>query len=321
MSMKGTMRSINAAVNREERRRRDLEKEKEKKEAAYEVQVYEYYIDSLLSIHKSSSKSWDWKKISKINPPDLPQKETYYETIAEKQLDSYNSGIFDKLLNRTKSKKNKLIAQVKEGRLKDENIHQKDLDTYDKDYKEWHEINILSKKIITGDVSGFVEAIELINPFSEISELGSSIQFSIESNKLIEVALDVSSNEVIPKESKTLLKTGKVSIKPLSKTRFFELYQDYICSAILRMAREVFAILPIDTTIITAYGEILNTSTGHIERQPILSVLIPRKTLYNFNFDNLDPSDSMNNFLHNVNFNKTKGFKPVEKLTIVLDDV
>jgi tetratricopeptide (TPR) repeat protein len=32
------------------------------------------------------------------------------------------------------------------------------------------------------------------------------------------------------------------------------------------------------------------------------------------NFENLDPSDSFNNFVHNMNFKKSKGFEPVEIL-------
>ncbi len=30
----------------------------------------------------------------------------------------------------------------------------------------------------------------------------------------------------------------------------------------------------------------------------------------------IDPSDAMNNFIHNVNFKKTKGFEPVNEVKV-----
>lgn len=100
----------------------------------------------------------------------------------------------------------------------------------------------------------------------------------------------------------------------MPKGRFYELYQDYVCSCILRVARELFALLPIEMVIIHAIGNLLNSKTGHLEDKPIISVATPRKTLETFNFEMLDPSDSMENFVHKMTFKKTKGFEAVEKL-------
>lgn len=111
------------------------------------------------------------------------------------------------------------------------------------------------------------------------------------------------------------MKNGKLSIKPIPKGKFYEIYQDYVCSSVLRVAREFYALLPADMLIITAMTDLLNTKTGHIEEQPILSAVIPRKTLKNLNFETLDPSDSMGNFVHQMNFKKTKGFSAIEPIT------
>jgi hypothetical protein len=79
----------------------------------------------------------------------------------------------------------------------------------------------------------------------------------------------------------------------------------------LRIAREICALLPIDGFIITAEDEILNSATGKIDPQPILSVYVRRATLQSLNFERVDPSDAMKNFVHNMDFKKTQGFKPV----------
>lgn len=113
---------------------------------------------------------------------------------------------------------------------------------------------------------------------------------------------------------KKILKSGKLSVKDMPKTKYFQLYQDYVCGSAIRLARELFALLPTDMVIVNVLGEVLNTKTGHLEESPILSVAIPRETLQKLNFDMLDPSDSMENFVHNMKFMKTKGFNPVDKI-------
>ena len=72
--------------------------------------------------------------------------------------------------------------------------------------------------------------------------------------------------------------------------------------------------LPIETVIVTILDNLLNTQTGHLEKQPILSVAIPKATLSKLSFSQLDPSDAMKNFICNINFKKTKGFESVEKI-------
>jgi hypothetical protein len=46
-------------------------------------------------------------------------------------------------------------------------------------------------------------------------------------------------------------------------------------------------------TIVTVIDQLLNSSTGYQEDQPILSVAIPRSTLDSLNLDTIDPSESM----------------------------
>ena len=93
-----------------------------------------------------------------------------------------------------------------------------------------------------------------------------------------------------------------------------ELFQDYVCSCVLRVANELFALLPIDATIVTAEDSLLDTTTGHLVPTPIVSAYIPRETFEGMNLDLLDPSDSMANFIHRMSFKKTKGFEGIQRL-------
>ena len=71
----------------------------------------------------------------------------------------------------------------------------------------------------------------------------------------------VKSEEIVPRETKSLLKSGKLSVKQMPKARFYEIYQDYVCGCVLRAGRELFALLPIRMVIVTAMANMLNTQT------------------------------------------------------------
>ena len=43
---------------------------------------------------------------------------------------------------------------------------------------------------------------------------------------------------------------------------------------------------------------------------------MPSKTINSLNLETIDPSDSMQNFVHNMKFTKTKGFCVVKKVDL-----
>jgi hypothetical protein len=326
MGWKGTLRSISAAsraIEREARRRQrelerqraQIEKMQELERAAYEVQVFENYIDVLLSIHKDCGQPWDWEAIHLSSPPMEPRRSDAREVAAQAQLDAFKPGVRDKLLRRVESKQEKHVHAVEWAKEEDERQYQEAVRAYDQDYADWESTRQLAARLLAGEPAAFEEAIVQTNPFGEISGLGSSIVFTAGDSSTIEVNLGVNDEEVIPRESKSLLKSGKLSVKPMTKTRFWELYQDYVCGCVLRVARELFVLLPLEMAIVNAVGRVLNTQTGHLESQPILSVALPRATLEDLNFEMLDPSDSMSNFVHRMAFRKLKGFQAITPLT------
>lgn len=80
------------------------------------------------------------------------------------------------------------------------------------------------------------------------------------------------------------------------------------------LGRELLAILPDDLVIVTAIDNVLNSSTGHMEDQPILSVAFSRATVDRLNMESIDPSDAMKNFVHTMSFKKGVGFSGVSAL-------
>ncbi len=325
MGNRGTLRgfvALSRSIEREskrnqrelKKRQKQLIKMEELERASYEVEVYENYLDVLKSIHKDCSSTWDWKEIKSSNPPDKPIYQQKNELQAKNALDNYTPTFFAKILGKVEKKKATLLENIEGAKEIDKVDYEKACEDYREKYDEWKKLIEIADGIIDGRGEAYLESIKEVNLFEEIQELGSSIEVKVINKDFIIANLNVHSEKVVPKEVRTLLKSGKLSKKPMPVTKFYELYQDYVCGGSLRVARELFALLPIEMIIVNAIGNLLNTKTGHMEDTPILSVGIPRETSQNLNLNSVDPSDSMKNFVHRMNFKKGIGFNPVEIL-------
>ncbi len=183
---------------------------------------------------------------------------------------------------------------------------------------EWDKLKTLARRILAGEHKAYTEALVELNPFAEMSDLGSAIHFTVHTTKLAECVLKVNGKQAIPAEVKMLTSGGKVSVKPMPRGRFHEIYQDYLCGCVLRVACEIFALLPVDSLLVTAAADSLDPRTGQTVEQPVLSVFIPRAVLTRLDFDRLDPSDAMENFQHRGDFKasrKSETFQSITPLT------
>src|SRR5699024_8078011 len=123
--------------------------------------------------------------------------------------------------------------------------------------------------------------------------------------------------EVVPEKALSLTKTGRLSRKKMTKTNYYRITQDYVCSMSLQVAKIVFARLPIEKVIVNTTENRLNTATGNREDIVVLSVAFEREIMDRLNYENIDPADAMQNFEHHMKHLKTAGFKPVEKIEVI----
>lgn len=327
MGLKGTIRSLEAASRRAEResRRRQRELEQQQKQlermtelerAQHAADVFENRISVITSVHVECGNRMDWQQLASMPAPGEPQLLSEYEDGARASAEQYTPSLADKLRRQVERKRAELSAGIERAKERDKAVHADRMREYRQELHNWETNQRIAEGVIEGQADAYQEAIRQLSPLEELGELGSSLTHKIDTGAaLIDVTFTVTGESVIPRQTKSILKTGKLSVKDMPKAQFWSLYQDYVCGAALRVARELFALLPLEMVIVTALDSVLNTQTGYMEEQPILSVAIPRATIEILNFDLLDPSDSMENFVHNMKFYKTKGFAPVEKLS------
>jgi hypothetical protein len=318
MANKTSVRGMLAALRRQQRdaqkRQRDLEhqiKEQAKlsaiEQARLEVEAHENKLEVLLSVHKEQGETWDWIALAASIPPPCPQKSSNHELKA-KQL----------MLVSSSREKGNAEATIEQARLQDEQLFQEAMQTYGVEKSEQEKLKDLAFRILAKEHKAYIEALVEFSPLREISDLGSLLHFTVHSATLIECEMKVNSTKTIPTEVKTLTASGKMSVKVMPKGRFHEIYQDYVCGCMLRVAREVFAMLPVEMVLVTASADLLDSRTGHTAVQPVLSAAIPRAVIARLNFEQLDSSEALENFRHRGDFKATRksgAFQTITPLT------
>jgi len=260
------------------------------------------------SIHKECDDYIDWNLINCTEPPFLEGEIGPNENEAINKLNSYRPNFMQKsfkFLNLEGKAKDKLIDNIEKAKTLDRET-----------YQNWYDLKITSDKILNGDIDEYLKVISDMNPLEDLLEFGSGFEFFAYDSSNMEIEFIVNSNVVVPKEHKAITNNGKLSIKQMSSTMYYDILQDYVCSCALRIARDLFALLPLNNVYVHAMDESINTINGLKEKNCLLSVNFDKTKLNVLDFENIDCSDSMANFEHNMKFLKTKGLQAVNKLNV-----
>ena len=286
----------------------------EKARARNDVELYDSYLENLVSLHKDASQPWAWETIARIAPPPEPVYVTAAESPAQYALATYAPSVTDRMLSRENLVISQLQAAIVTARQQDHAQFQQAMERHRQELARWDWFRSVSAGVLAGDAQAYDAVIRYLSPFQELSDLGSDVAISPGEPWCVEAKLTVRDPDVVPDEIHSLTSGGKLAIKKMPKARYWEVYQDHVCSCALRVARELFALLPIDIALVNVHGMALNKATGHEELQVLLSVGFSRATVERLNFDAIDPSEAMQSFNHRMEFSKTAGFKRVQPL-------
>ena len=170
----------------------------------------------------------------------------------------------------------------------------------------------IADRILKGDTDAYLEVIALREPFEDLVDYGSEFEIGTDDPSKLEIEFDIKAEETIPVKSLSLTSAGKLAEKEMTKTAYYELMQDYVCSVMLKIARDSFALLPVKEVIVHATDTVLNPATGNDETIALVSAVFDRASFEQINFERIDPSEKVKSFRCNMDFKKTKGFSPVD---------
>lgn len=159
-----------------------------------------------------------------------------------------------------------------------------------------------------------IDALKEVAPFQSILRLGGLITAYITDSDIINIEFNTNSETVIPTETKTLTTAGNVSVRKMGVNRHNELLYSFVTGGAITIAKECFAVLPVNEIYVHCVDTLINPSTGREEENVYLSALFDREQVETIVYEKIDPGETLKLFKHEMRFLKTKGFQPVTKL-------
>ena len=156
----------------------------------------------------------------------------------------------------------------------------------------WAYYHSVAADVLKGDIDTYLQLIYEVNPLDDLLGYGSNFEFGTDNPRRMEVEFTVN-RELLSHASQTM-----------SSFEYNDLLQDFVCSLSIRVARDMFALLPVQNVIVHA---VLDGNT-------VLSVKFDRDNLAKVKFGMIDPSDTVSKFTHSMSFDRMRGFLPVSRL-------
>lgn len=151
---------------------------------------------------------------------------------------------------------------------------------------EWTYYKERAEKVLNGDIDTYFEIISDLNPLDDLLEYGSEFECGTDDPRMLSVHFKVNSERIL-RDAQTL-----------NRREYNLLLQDYVCGCAIRIARDMFALLPLRHLIIDATDGTRN----------ILSVDFNRTSFLDLDFETIDASDTVEKFSHEMHFDPDCGF-------------
>ena len=156
----------------------------------------------------------------------------------------------------------------------------------------WHYCHERAYQVLNGDIDTYLEVIRDVNPLDDLLDYGFGFECGTDHSNMMVVEFTVKEDEILPHRNNML------------KTKYHDLLQDYICSCTIRVARDIFALLPVSFVIVHAV----------FDNHTVLSVKFDRRVFLKMKFQGADASDLLRKFKNNMIFNRESGFSPVQQI-------
>ena len=160
------------------------------------------------------------------------------------------------------------------------------------DQRRWAYFYSLAPDVLAGDIDTYLKLISKVNPLDDLLDYGENFEFGTDDPNRMEVEFVI--NDTLLEESRQTMNARDFNL----------LTQDFVCSMALRIARDVFALLPVEHTVVhVVMGD-----------SDIFSADFDRSGMSKVQFEYIDASNTATQFRHSMKFDEKKGFSPINRL-------
>jgi hypothetical protein len=274
-------------------------------EAQNAVREHEEYVQTLTSMHRSCRQTVDWQERVHAPAPVEPLHLNTHEIIAQQKLAQYQPSLLSRLMGQAGNERRALQEAVSAGWVRDEHLFAEASAQYQRDLLLHEEAIEAARRVAANDHAAMLQTVALFEPLAPIGPLGQRPAFLELAPRTWAVELTMNGTDVVPRDRARRLASGRIAIQEFPQHEYERLYRDYVCSASLRAARELLALLPLDELIVSAVDERVHPHTGEVVSRTMLTFRAPRQKMEYLNFYALDGPEAMQQFWHRADFGCT----------------
>lgn len=171
------------------------------------------------------------------------------EQAAKKAFREYEPSLFELISRFVQGRRKWRFEEVLNARFRDGATTQRLVD-------EWEWSTDLARRVLSGELAAYADAIDSLCPFDKIEGAGARVEFRIASPALVEVRAFLKNVDTSHRDS------------------------DPLCEKTLELARATLACVPASIVAVQVYEDLPPHKSGIIPNEPILAVRIERQKLH-----------------------------------------
>jgi len=279
--------------------------------AADEVSLFNEQITVIQSLHKMITKTIDWEALANSPSPTMPILSFAHKSRALSELSCHQLSWLDKWTDNS-TKLETLVKNIETSANKDIEIYQSALASWEEQYSQWLKDNKLSKNVLNNDNDSKLEALKrLLVESNRQTVLGNLVicpkHCEYKNGYSLEVTIQINKEKVVPFTKKVLFQGELISeFMPLKERN--RVYREYVNSSALKVALDVFSILPDQHVKVN-----VQERTSDKDVQTIFAAHFEKTLINTLDLEQDSASTLVSNFIHFEQFDesRTEGFAPI----------
>lgn len=259
-------------------------------------------VQALVTLHRSCGHRVDWASLAALDAPPLPAHANTHEKRAQKAYDNFRPSLISRLMGQVKHQRRALKHRIAEAWVLDDRIHAEVSARHERDLQQHEETTGLARRVLAREPSAFTQAIAAFEPLAPIGPFGERAVLTALGPAAYSVRMLVKPVEILPRDRVRQLASGRIAVAPYPRPEYCRLLRDHVCSAGLRAARELFALLPLEEIVVTVVDSSRDAATGQPRRRTLLRFGAQRTALDALDFYELDSAEAMLRLWHRADF-------------------
>lgn len=163
------------------------------------------------------------------------------------------------------------------------------------------------EKMRAGDDGALMRVVKSQQTLTRIHKLARGLGFSVE-NGLVHAILALHNQTIVPDFHLKYMPSGKLTEVKMPREKSLKLYRGYASSAVLKVASDLFRLIPAGNVVVTAIAPCQVADSEYDEEWPVLSANLLRQNVLAMDMPNVDPVAALKIFQHSERFHATQGF-------------